>query len=185
MKNLIYFAFLAFVFSTCQSETAENHHAEPTHNFTVKRLLIFNNQKEVLMVKEADHWYSPSMLYNDRQFVKEGLDSLANTFGIQIQSPKLRAYLSYKYEYHPYSTLRAYYMADYANGAVKTPPKMQDAKWMPIAEAIEKTPVQSMKDITTQIMEYPDTLWGGSYEVFRIGEEHQARMVEEFYPLGY
>lgn len=135
------------------------------------------------MVKEEGNWYSPSFVYNQRQYINESLDSLANVFGIDISDIQLKGLFSYKYEYHSYSTLRLYYTAKYEGGDLKTPVGLEDVQWMPINDAIEKTPVFSMKKISEQLFNYPESVWGGSFMVFRIGEEHQSRMVENFYPL--
>jgi len=193
MKYLIPFILL-LALSNCgdlqapplQSQSQEEEstaHQEPTHNFSVMRLMILNADNEVLMEKEEGNWYSPSFIYNKRQFIKEALDSLAHAYGVEIVNPKLHGYFSYKYEYHPYATLRSFYIAQYSKGEIMVSPPQEDVKWMPIEEAINKTPVKSMKEIMDQILNHQDTLWGGSFEIYRIGEEHQSRIVEDFYPL--
>lgn len=195
MKYIPFFSLLISLALACQpaqpsSDSTENEeqeaaevHQEPTHNFTVKRLIILNDKNEILMGKEEGNWYTPSLVYNQRQFIKEALDSTANVFGITIANPKLHGYFSYKYQYHSQATLRAYYIADYVDGTLNIPSNMEAVKWMPVADAIEQTPVKSMKAITAQILNNRETIWGASFEVFRIGEEHQAKMIEDFYPL--
>lgn len=184
MKNIIFLFFLTLILGACKSPQPQAQHWDPTHNFTVKRLLILNDKNEILMGKVESNWYTPSLIYDQRQYIKEALDSLSQAYGIQIASPKLRGYFSYKYEYHPYSTLRAFYVAQYQSGDPEVPAGMEAVQWMPIEEAIRKTPVHSMKVITEQLLNFPDTLWGGSFMVYREGEEHQARLVEAFYAMG-
>lgn len=183
MKSVLSPFLILTILISCQPQAGENGHTEPTHNFTVKRLLILNDNNEVLMGKEAGNWYTPSLIYSDRQYLQEALDSLANAFGVSISTPKLHGYFSYKYEYHPYATLRAYYIAYYDQGAIKATGPMTEVKWMPVDEAISATPVESMKQCITQILQHPDTLWSASFMVFRKGEHHHAKMEGDFYPL--
>lgn len=180
MKVLFLLPFLAFSIITYSQN---NPHQNPTQNFTVHRLLILNDNNEMLMAKEQHVWATPSYVYKDRQYVKESLDSLANAYGIKIVDIKLHGQFSYKYDYHPHATLRHYYVARYANGKVKIPKGMNEAKWMPISEAIETNTVTSIKEITQQITQFPNTVWGGSFLVSHVGDEHPTKIVEAFYPL--
>ncbi len=161
----------------------EHGHADPTHNFTVERLIVLNDKGEVLMNKEAGNWYTFSAVFNKTQYVHEVVDSIAQEYGFQVSQPELRGYFGFKYEYHPYATRRAYYVANYVSGTPKPSGIIEDIKWMPMEEALDKTPVEAMKEGIRQILENPGILWGGSFEVYRKGEHHHTRMTEPFYPL--
>lgn len=174
---------IVFAYSILSCNTAENEHQSPTHNFTVQRLIIMNDANEILMMREESVWATPSLIYTKQQFLKEGLDSLSNAYGIQTTVPKLRGYFSYKYDYHPYATLRSFFVAHYVSGEIRIPEGVHEAKWVPLEEAIEKNSVTSIKQITKQILKFPNTVWGGSFLVSHIGEEHPTKMVEDFYPL--
>jgi len=181
MRLLILFFLLALSpFTYGQSSS----HQGPTHNFAVHRLIILNKQGEMLMCREQHVWAPPSFIYKERQYIKEGLDSLAQAYGLQIATAKLRGQFSYKYDYHPYATLRHYYVANYESGSLKLPSNMDEAKWMPISEAIEANTVTSIKEITQQIVRNPETVWGGSFLVSHVGDEHPTKLVEAFYPLN-
>lgn len=186
MKKSILLLVLLGLFACKQEENQApnpNPHWEPTHNFSVIRLLILNDQNEVLMGKVESNWYPPSLVFSQRQFLGESLDSLSATYGITTTSPQLRAYFSFKYEYHPYATLRPYYVAHYKDGEINTPEDVEEVQWMPVEQVIKKTPVEAMKEITHQLTTFPDTVWGGSFMVYRKGEEHHTRVVEPFYSL--
>ena len=161
----------------------QNEHRDPTHNFTMQRLIIVNEKNQMLMCREDYVWATPAVLYSKREFLKESLDNLASTYGIKITTPELRGYFSYKYDYHPYSTLRSYYVARYVSGEIKIPDGMDEAKWVTIPEAIELNTVISIKQITKQIMNFPNTIWGGSFMVSRTEKGHPTKQVEAFYPL--
>ncbi len=160
-----------------------NPHRDPTHNFAVHRLIILNDNNEILMCREKQVWATPSYVYKDRQYIKESLDSLAKAYGLEISAPKLRGQFSYKYDYHPYATLRHYYVARYSKGAVKLPAGLDEVRWMPIDKAIKANTVTSIREITQQILRFPEKIWGGSFLVSQEGDEHPTTMVEAFYPL--
>lgn len=181
MKQFLFSLLVGLSCVGCQQQA--DVHQGPTHNFTVNRLIVLNDNDEILMGMEDSNWYSLVYLHDRRQFVNEALDSLATAYGIKISPPELRAYVSYKYEYHPYATLRGYYVARYLSGTPKPAGQDTEMRWIPIAEVIELTPVESMKMITKQVLSAPDTLWGASFMVYEVGEEHHTRLVEGFYPL--
>lgn len=180
MKNTL-FLLLITCFLGCKNSQAQ--HQDPTHNFTVKRLIIINDNNEMLMCKEKYVWASPSLVYSERQYLTEALDSVANAYGVKIKDIELRGQFSYKYDYHPHATIRNYYVAKYVSGSLKVPENMDGAKWMPISEAIEKTNVISIKEITKQIVDFPDKVWGASFMVSETEDGHPTKMIVPFYSL--
>ncbi|MDT0607405.1 NUDIX hydrolase [Croceitalea rosinachiae] len=192
MKTRIFYFLLVLVVFTNKNfaqtiagntDKDENIHRDPTHNFTMQRLIIINDKNEMLMAREDYVWAPPSVSYSKREFLKESMENLAEDYGIKITDLKLHGYFSYKYEYHPFATLRSYFVAQYVSGELKAPNWMDEVKWMPISEAIDNNTVTSIKQITKQIMEYPDTVWGGSFMISRNEEGHPTKQVEKFYPL--
>lgn len=186
MKNFICLLLLLSLISCNQRE--EDNQGQASHqnlneNFTINRLIIINDNNEMLMMREQHVQVPPSYLYSQRQFVKEGLDSLANAFGMQISSPELRGQFSFKYDYQPYATLRNYYVAKHLSGEVIVPEGADEAKWLPVEEAIETTSVTAIKQITERIISAPNVVWGGSFLVSHVGEDHPTKIVEDFYPL--
>jgi len=172
---------LAWWLLGCQNQ--DNHHTKLEHNFTVKRLIILNDQQEILLGQEDGLWFTPSMLYTERQHINEGLDSMANAYGVKIDQPKLHGYFSYKYDYHPYATLRAFYVARFESGQLKIPGHLDDVQWFPLKKGIELTPVESMKKAIEAITGDLGKVWGGSFEVYVDGDKHNTRVVENLYPL--
>ena len=74
-------------------------------------------------------------------------------------------------------------MARFEGGDLLVPPGLDEAKWVKIEEAIKLNTVISIKNITRQIIENPNTVWGGSFLVSHVGDDHPTKMVERFYPL--
>ncbi|MBW1297284.1 NUDIX hydrolase [Aquimarina litoralis] len=180
MKIIVKLCLITICFWSC---TTTNEHQSPTHNFVVNRIIILNEQNEVLMSREENVWATPSFVYDKRQYVKEALDSLSTAYGIKIKDVELRGLFSYKYDYHPYSTLRNYFVAKLDGGKLITPDGLAETKWIPIDQAIEKNTVTSIKQITKQILKYPRVVWGGSFMVSHVGDEHPTVIKENFYPL--
>ncbi|MDB4292455.1 nuclear transport factor 2 family protein [Maribacter sp.] len=159
-------------------------------NFTLQRLLVLNDAGEILMEqgevateeKEAT-WFPLSVYSNTRQSVTEAMDSLALSRGIKISKPELRAYTTYKFTYHGQASFRSYFVAKYVSGDLNTPTKALTMKWLPVEEALSHIPVEAIRLITKQVLEFPESLWGGSFLISENEELHDTRVLEEFYPL--
>lgn len=159
-------------------------------NFTLQRLLILNDAGEILM-EQADvlegqgkpSWYPPSLYSNTRQSISEAMDSLALSHGIKISKPELRAYTTYKFTYHEQVSFRSYYVARYVAGDLNKPTEALTMKWLPVAEVLPLIPVESIRLITKQVLEFPKNVWGGSFLISENGELHETQVLEGFYPL--
>ncbi|MEN1785571.1 MAG: hypothetical protein AAGF77_10565 [Bacteroidota bacterium] len=158
-------------------------HQDPTHNFSMQRLIVLNENNEMLMVRESYVWVPPALLYDKQEYVLENLQRLAKDYGIETTSPELRGLFAFKYDYHPYASLRNYYVAQYVQGTIEVPKGMDEVVWMPIPEAIEKITVTAIKEITEQLLEFPDVVWGGSFMVSRTDNGHPTQQTVSFYPL--
>lgn len=174
---------LLFIIVTACNTANETNHSEPTHNFTVDRILIINEKNELLLGREQNVWAAPYTTFNKRQFINESIDSIANALGISISKPELRGYFGFKYEYHPYATRRAFFVAQYLGGTPKVIDPTEEYQWMSIEQAIDSTIVDAWAHIYPKIINQPKTVWGGSFEVFRDGTDHRTRITEEPYPL--
>lgn len=154
-------------------------------NFTLQRLIVLNDAGEILMEQEqfGQGWSPPSMYSNTRQSVKESMDSLAFSRGIKITKPELKAYPTYKFAYHGQVSFRSYFVAQHLEGDLIIPKDLFAVKWMPIVEALSEIPVEAIRLITKQVLEFPKQMWGGSFLISENGELHETMVLEEFYPL--
>ncbi len=177
MKSLIFILFVGIGLGV------NGQHQDPTHNFTVQRLIIVNDANEMLMMREKHVWAPPSSVFNDRAFLTVSMDSLAAAYGIQIGDIELRGQFVYQYDYHPYATIRNYYVANYTSGAIRIPEGVDDVQWIPIQQAIDRNSVPSIKSSVAQIIKNPDFVWGGSFMVSHVGDDHPTKQVGAFYPL--
>ncbi len=175
--------FLIFIIVVSCNSSNESNHREPTHNFTVDRILIVNEKNELLLGREQNVWAAPYTTFDKRQFINESIDSISSALGITISEPEFRGYFGFKYEYHPFATRRAFFVAKYLGGEPIITDPTEEFRWMSIEEAIDSTIVDAWAHIYPKIINQPDTVWGGSFEVYREGSDHRTRIIEEFYPL--
>ena len=155
-------------------------------NYTIQRLIVFNDKKEILMEKYWGGWQTPALRSNQNQSLREGLDSMATAMGISTEPVKLAGIITYKYEGlpdHKEVSYRTHYTAKYKSGnPIKT--KDKEYHWLPIKEALEKISMEALKIETTQIVNNPKVVWGGSFLLTYKDDKLQTlKLIEEFYPL--
>lgn len=183
MKYLLITFFIAcFSFVNAQEEVSEGHW-DPNSNFAVMRLIVINDNNEMLLLLDENVWAPPSFIFRERQYIKEGLDSLSAAFGIVTSPPKMHGYFGFKYDYHSQATTRSYFMATHVSGEIKVPKPYKTVEWVPVNEALERISVTAIQQITKQIIYYPNIVWGGSFMVSHTEKDHPTKIVEHFYPL--
>ncbi|SKA48381.1 hypothetical protein SAMN04488128_1124 [Chitinophaga eiseniae] len=157
-------------------------------NYTILRLLMINQQEEILLVKYKTGWLTPSLRYNENQSIKGALDSLAREFGYEITVPQLRAMVTFQFDFKPVVSIRTHYAAHVSGGKLKSPKDVAEVKWVSRkeAETLMSLPgteaVDAIRLTTMQILNHPETIWGGSFLVPETGTA--CRMPEPFYAVG-
>jgi hypothetical protein len=157
-------------------------------NYTIQRLIILKNKKEILMEKGRGGWMTPALRSNLDQSLMEGLDSLAALIGISIGKSTLSGVYTYKFKDlpdHKEVSYRTHYTAAYKNGTLIQPTDTARIyKWVPIEDALKLIENAALKAETTQIIRHPKTLWGGSFLYqYKNGTLDSIKVVEPFYPL--
>lgn len=157
----------------------------PPSNQTVMRLTIVRDNDKILMRKTQYGWMTLAVYYEERQTIHEALDSISKAYGIVISKPSLKGLFTYKYDFKTTADMRQLYLAYYESGDIKSPTEDEEVFWMPIEEALEKlgTMVPSLKQMTKQIIEHPNILWGGSFILFEENGKMNSRVEEDFYAL--
>lgn len=181
MKNIL-MTILVFLFATPLMAQSNN---EVASNMTIIRLTILKDNNKILMRNTENGWMTPAIYYTKRQNIKEALDSLANVYGIKISEPTLGGLFTYKYEFKSTSDMRQFYVSNYQKGDLKSPNDKEQVEWMPIEEAISKlsNTVSSLGEQTRQVLNFPSTLWGGSFILNRVNGKLVSKVENEFYPL--
>ncbi|WP_117880845.1 nuclear transport factor 2 family protein [Aureibaculum luteum] len=153
-------------------------------NSPVIRLTILNDKNEILIRKTKYGWMTPAHRFYSKQNINRVLDSMATNYGVTIKDIELAGMFTYKYTFKDKADTRQFYVAKYKSGTIKSI-KDEDLFWLPKDEAIKKldSTVSSLGLMTNQILEYPNTLWGGSFILDKVDGKLQSKVEEKFYPL--
>ena len=181
MKKLIPLILICFASITI---FAQNSKVEPTNQTIIRLTIIKDNNK--MLIRETEYgWMTPAVYFKKKQNIHEITDSLSDAYGITISNLNLNGLFTYKYEFKPTTDFRQLYTAKYKSGDLKSTIGKEKIYWMPIDEALIKlgSTVQSLEDMTKQIIEYPKTLWGGSFVIDKVNGKLTSKTEEEFYPL--
>jgi len=181
---------LLFVFGSGSGQVDEIPHYERKDNFTTLRILILNDENQVLMCNDQGYWGMPWVNLTKRQFLNEAVDSMAAEYGIEISNLELRGQFCFKYDYKPNVTFRNYYVAQYKSGNIKIPgntieTEFEEVEWVDITNSYDRIQNTGIQKITQQILETSQVIWGGSFMVSHTDEDHPTKMVEDFYPLSH
>ena len=182
--NQVITILLLTIFSNpiwCQSNSAE-----PTNN-TIIRLTILNDEGEMLIRDTEYGWMTPATYHNTRHNISEIIDSLIVYYGIEITKPNLAGVFTYKYEFKNSADIRLLYVAKLNGGELVSEINGEKLYWISKQEGIEKlqSTVPSLGEMTLQILDYPNIIWGGSYLLSRDNENKLiSEMTEGFYPLS-
>lgn len=149
------------------------------------RLLIFNSKQELMVVKvkNSEFWVTPGIYQNNHQLIREGLDSLASTYGITITRPTLRGIFTLKSELDSSISIRNIFVSQMNGGIIKNPEIIEEVRWLPVNKAMEIITFPHINLIINQVTQYPNDVWGGSLSMYKEGKEYKSRILEKFYPL--
>ncbi len=158
-----------------------------TDNYTIQRLIIKNNKDEILIYKGKIDWMTPALRHNKNKSIKEGLRDLAGEYGLEITSPILAGLFTYKFDFKNLVSFRSFYTAKVigSDAITSVPSPIKKTKWVSREKILSEIGgLQSRKKMLKQILENPETLWGGSFYLYddKKGVRH-SRVLEEFYPL--
>lgn len=151
------------------------------------RLLILNSKNELLVVKveNADMWVTPGF-YQTKQTIRQGLDSIASTYGIKIKIPELKGVFLLKRDINGVlsTSTRNIYTAETKDREVKKPKGIEDAKWLPVNKAIEQITFPHINVMIEQIMNNPKKVWGGYLSQFKENGQWKTKILQDFYVLS-
>ena len=179
MKKIIVVIFIILFYSA----NAQTENDIPIFH----RLLILNSQNELMVVKieNVDFWVTPGLYQTKEHTIKEGIDSIASTYGIKINELKLKGTFILKRDLNgKHSTsLRNIYIVKVKDGVVQKPSGIEEINWLPVNKAMKKINFPHINAIIEQIMTKPDELWGGTLLQFKENEKWKTKVLEEFYTL--
>jgi hypothetical protein len=159
-------------------------------SYTIQRLIIYNNNGEVLLEKHKNGWMTPALRHSSRTTIKEGLENLASEFGLTISPPKLAGNFMFISEYKPTSSFRQHYTAKLVDGDLTLPEEKLDAGWFSPHDAVELMSLPDAKlvgavgEMTEQVLNYPEIIWGGTFTLWKENDVTVYQVSEHFYPIG-
>ena len=183
MKKLVLLTFAILIGMESLAQETGND------SYTIQRLLIYNQNREVLLEKNNFGWMTPALRHNSKETITDGLMSLASEFGLDISSPKIAGIFMFMTDYRPISQFRQHYSSNLIDGQLKVPKDKKDAQWFPISKAIEMMSLPDTKaplvirDMTKQLLYYPEIVWGGTFLLSKEDDVITYKVIENYYPL--
>jgi len=183
MKKLLLLSFIIFFVSKSFAQETGND------SYTIQRLLIYNEQGEILLEKNNSGWMTPALRHNSKVTIKDGLMDLASEFGIEVTSPKIAGIFMFMADYRPISQFRQHFTCNIIDGELKVPESKKEAKWFSISKAIEMMSLPEttaplvIRDMTKQLLYYPEIIWGGTFLLSKKDGKITYKTIENFYPL--
>lgn len=151
------------------------------------RLLIYNSNDELMVVKieNADFWVTPGMYQNKQQSIRRGLDSIALTYGITIDSLELKGLFVLKRAINSETStsLRNVYVAKAKEISPKMPEGIGRIEWLSHKQAMEKITFPHITSMIDQIKQFPNKIWSATLLQYREEDIWKSKIIEDFYEL--
>ncbi|KTE25685.1 MULTISPECIES: hypothetical protein [unclassified Sphingopyxis] len=159
-------------------------------NYTTQNLMIYNDRGQVLLQRNFMGWSTPGLRYDKRVSIRQSLGELASNYGLTISDLRLSGLFSYQYGYTPAISTRSHYSATAAGGTATAPKGIDEVRWFDRADAIAAIASDTQKSppalvaISRQMLSHPETIWSGSFYIWREGEAYLSKVVEPLEPIG-
>ncbi|HGM5919444.1 TPA: NUDIX hydrolase [Stenotrophomonas maltophilia] len=159
-------------------------------DYTILRLLVTDDQGRLLLEHNRSGWMTPAVRANRKQSVQEALRQLATELGLQVSPFALAAVYSYRFNEDPPDpthdavSFRQHYRASLRSGHPPATTADKQYRWVSRDEVAHLIGLQALRMETLQVLDHPETLWGGAFELsFKGDEATGTEMIEPFYPL--
>ena len=181
MKKIFFTFIIVLISNSLFGQSKDN--SDP--NSTVIRLIILNDNGDILIKNSTIGWLTISATFKERQTINEVIDSLSNRYGVSITRPNLKGVFTYKYGFKSSTYITQLYVAKSTTNDL---PKNKNVEfyWASKHDAIEKLKetIPSLGQMVKQVLDYPDIIWGGSFLVNRENNEVSSSQTEDFYPIS-
>lgn len=165
------------------------HAQSPGGHAVFERLLLQNDAGETLVVQVGDPavWVTPGYYRGATRTVREGLDSVARSYGLAASAPELHGSFTLLRD-GPHGiapSLRNVYLADVTAGTAHAPTGVTAVAWWPTDRLLSDLSFPHIAEMARLVIGSPDTLWGGTLRQTRssLGEPGYE-VVEPPYCLG-
>lgn len=189
-SRCVYRLFLSAAFLAASSIAQADAEPADEPNYTTQNLIIYNEQGHVLLQRNFMGWSTPGWRYDDRVTLSEGLHQLARRYGVEISDLRLAGLFTYRYTYTPAMSTRSHYSARLVGGTPKAPQGFEELRWFSPRDAVaaigddsQRSP-QALVQLSRQMLENPDTIWGGAFHIRQEGQRYLSEMTEPFHAWG-
>jgi hypothetical protein len=184
MTTVLKFFCCAFFVYVCQpSAWAQSETITPS---IFHRLLILNEQNEIMLVKikNSERWVTPGWYQDNKTTIQTGLNEVAASYGISITPPVLRGVFTVSGPQEQAMSTRLIYVTQFKSGTVILPETIQEVRWLKPQQAESVLTFPHISSQIKQIMQYPNTLWGGAQAMVLEGGVYGVKTIVDFYPLS-
>ena len=156
-----------------------------TDNYSFFKLIVTNEQGEILLVGSNEELEVTGSRYNDTLSIKEFNNWMGDRMGIKIKNIRLRGLLTFHYDWRSNPTLMHYYTAEYESGELVLPEGCEKIEWVDIKKTADFISYDEMNRIIQKINEC-EYLFGGSFRIWKdpITEKRKSEFIEPFYRLN-
>ncbi len=163
--------------------------AKKADNYTIQYLLVFNDNKELLMMKNKLGWHTPVIRSNEPLAIREAMTGLAASIGLTIQDIRLAGLYTHKFEGvpdHPEVCFRSHYTARYVSSGIRQPQQGETTyHWVPVKDCLEKFHFEFLRQQTAPILKDPKKVWGGTFLISWDGDTYKgSKVLEDIYVLS-
>ena len=178
MKKLLLILFIAF--------TTISVKAQESKVTTFHRMLILNKENKLMVVKikNKDFWVTPGLYQNSKQTIKQGIDSIASTYGIKVYNMKLRGVYCLKNPTQNYFSTRNVFVMEADANEIILPDIIGEILWLDINEAVKKINIPHINDFIKDIYKHPNSLRSGTVERFEKNGKLASKISETFYNIN-
>lgn len=177
MKKILVVLFVVFI---CISVKAQESKVTTFH-----RMLILNKENKLLVVKikNKDIWVTPGLYQNSKQTIKQGIDSIASTYGITVFDVALRGMYGLKTpSENDYSTRNIFVMKTDATNMI-LPEIIGEVLWLDMNEAVKRISFWHINHFIKDVFRFPNAIRFGTIERVLNNGKLISKVSEIFYSL--
>ena len=181
MNKLVYLLCAIATFATNSSSAAEESMK------TLSRLLIYNEQNQILAIKVNEgFWVTPAVHNKNKLMMKEALNELAQSYGLSISTPELKGMFFVKYQFPKNNGLynRLFFRVNKTGGKVTLPKGIAEYRWVNEEDAIDMMSFKHISAPLKKIADTPEKIWAASFRFYLENGVRKSEQTESFYSIN-
>lgn len=177
MKKKLLVLLIAFI--------SINAKAQESKITTFHRMLIFNKENKLLVVKikNKDFWVTPGLYQNSKQTIKQGIESIASTYGIKVSNIELRGIYGLITPLQNYYSTRNIFVMKTNATDVLLPKVVDEILWLDVNEAVKQINISHINDFIRDVYLFPNDIRSGAVERLERNGKLVSEISEKFYSL--